>query len=320
MVGCVIGRSFFARQILTLECYLVGLGGSVGLDRDVSGDLAAGDGIGAVAVILDRDVLAADLRRGLVIIVQRVRRPEGIVFPRRRAQAVGGQPLVQLHGELRLDDELGSTSPDCSCGRILGGGVCTGVDLRRRNHDLCRPRRFCPECQLYDRRRSRLVPAVADDTDASVLLCYRSPFIRCLTGHIGQPRGIIGQRQIVGIIAASGNCHIHDDGLAHICRLIRRSGDRIADRCLRGNAAGFCGFASHGKRRHNQYKCKQCGQNSFFHKITSYGKGIGNSQLPPRSIGAPVILRILRLCLPRLSRRGRRFGFGSADPVIQRIT
>ncbi len=101
MVGCVIGRSFFARQILTLECYLVGLGGSVGLDRDVSGDLAAGDGIGAVAVILDRDVLAADLRRGLVIIVQRVRRPEGIVFPA---------------AALRLSEASPSSSFTANCG------------------------------------------------------------------------------------------------------------------------------------------------------------------------------------------------------------
>ena len=42
MVGRVIGRSFFARQILALECYLIGLGGSVRLDRDISVDLAAG--------------------------------------------------------------------------------------------------------------------------------------------------------------------------------------------------------------------------------------------------------------------------------------
>ena len=311
MVGRVIRRGILARQILTLECYLVGLGGSVRLDRDISVDLAAGDGVGAVAVILDRDVLPADLRRGLVIIVERVCRTEGIILPCRRAQAVRGQPLVQRHGVSRLDGKLCGSSADRSRRRVFCRAVCAGVDLRRGNHNLCSPRRLCLECQGYDLRGSGLIRAVADDADASALFGYRSPFIRRLTGHIGQPRGVIGQHQIIGIVLSPGDGHAHADGLPSIRSLIRRSGDRIAR---------FRGINSHGQGGQKQYKSKQAGQNSLFHKITSYGKGVGNSQLSPLSIGTPVTLRILRSGLPRLSRRGRHFGFGSEDPLIQEIT
>ena len=313
MVGRVVGRGIFAGQVVALECDLIALGGSVCLDRDISGDFVAGDGVGAVAVVLHRDVLAAYFRRGLVVIVKRVCRPEGVILSRRRAQAVGGQTILQRHGVPRLDGKLCGASVDLGCGRVLGRGVRAGVDFRRGNPDLRRPRRLCLECQGYDLRGSGLVRAVADDTDTFALFGYRSPFIRRLTGHIGQPRGVIGQRQIVGIIAAPRNGHGHAHGLPHIRSLILGRGNGIAGRRLRG-------IASHWQSGQKQYTSKQHGQNSFFHKLTSYGKGVGNSQLSPLSIGTPVTLRILRSGLPRLSRRGRRFGFRSEDPVIQEIT
>ena len=257
MVGRVIRRGILARKVLALECYLIGLGGSVGLDRDISVDLAAGDGIGAVAVILDRDI-SVDLRRGLIIIVKRICRTEGVILSRRRAQAVGGQTILQRHGVTRLDGKLSGASVDLGRRRVLGRGVRAGVDFRRGNPDFRRPCRLCLECQGYDLRGSGLIRAVADDADASALFGYRSPFIRRLTGHIGQPRGVIGQCQIVGIVLSPGDGHAHADGLPSIRSLIRRSGDRIAR---------FRGINSHGQGGQKHYKSKQAGQNYLFHKI-----------------------------------------------------
>ena len=234
MVGRVIRRGILARKVLALECYLIGLGVSVRLDRDISVDLAAGDGVGAVAVVLHRDVLAAYFRRGLVVIVKRVCRPEGVILSRRRAQAVGGQTILQRHGIPRLDDKPGGAVLDHGQRRVPGLGVFAGIDFRRGNLDLRRPCRFCLECQRYHRCGNGLVRAVADDTDAPALLGHRCVPVRRPAGHIGQPRGVIGQRQIVGIIAAPRNGHGHAHGLPHIRSLILGRGNGIAGRRLRG--------------------------------------------------------------------------------------
>ena len=211
------------------------------LGRSGGMSLSAGEGTA---------LLAAYFRRGLVVIVKRVCRPEGVILSRRRAQAVGGQAILQRHGVTRLDGKLSGASVDLGCGRVLGRGVRAGVDFRRGNSDFRRPRRLCLECQGYDLRGSGLIRAVADNADASALFGYRSPFIRRLTGHIGQPRGVIGQCQIVGIVLSPGDGHAHADGLPNIRSLIRRSGDRIAR---------FRGINSHGQGGQKHYKSKQTG-------------------------------------------------------------